>query len=384
MTKKGILLIFMLSGFISFSQDLISNVTDFFEFELGHPPDDTLHYHTKLVIAPILAFEPSTSLQFGVGSKLLFKFKDASYETRTSNLPVAITYTLKRQFIIFAEYTFFTNNEDYLIKGKAKFLNYPFVYYGIGNLTNEESKLEISLNNFSFAPLFLKRVYKKVFMGGGVRYSSIWNASLIEHEEGTEPTKLFVENLNNLSSGVELATTLDSRDNVLNALHGHFVEVTHGVYGKFLGGDNQFSISKLNARTYVKLWDHRLDVLAFEFYSRFSHGNVPTFDYSSLGGKELLRGFQERRFNANHAVFFQTEYRWQAFTRFGFVFFTGAGDVFSNFKEDVSLQNMKFSLGTGLRIKIVKSENLNIRLDYGFGLGPSPDHNFYLGIAEAF
>ena len=41
-------------------------------------------------------------------------------------------------------------------------------------------------------------------------------------------------------------------------------------------------------------------------------------------------------------------------------------------------------MGTGLRIKIIESENLNIRIDYGRGFGVENDGNFYLGIAESF
>lgn len=382
--KSIVTIVFLLIIKIAFPQDAMKDVTDFFEFELGHPPDDTNHYHTKLVVAPVVAYKPSTSLEFGVGTKLLFKFKDSSPETRTSNLPMSITYTLRRQFIVSTEYTLFTNNENYLIKGGAKYLNYPFAYYGVGNLTSEDDKIEISLNNFLFEPIVLKKIHGYLFAGGGLRVNSIWNASLVDQEHANENDIEFVDSLNTFSSGLELAVTYDSRDNVLNALHGHFIEFTHGFYGKTLGGENNYGISKINARTYYKLWKHRLDVLAFEFYSRFTSGNVTPYDLSSLGGKELLRGYQDRRFNDRHALFIQSEYRWQAFNRLGFVFFTGVGDVFSNFNEDIALENMKFSLGSGIRIKIVKSENLNIRIDYGFGLGPSPDHNFYLGIAEAF
>ncbi len=323
-------------------------------------------------------------MQFGGGSKLLFKFKNSSPETRTSNLPTSVTYTLKNQFIVASEYTFFTNNEDYLIKGRSHFLKYPISYYGLGNESDVDQKLEIELFNVLFEPLLLKRVYKKLFIGGGVRFNKVWDVKLAEGEKPTNRSNEVIKSLNTISSGLEFASTIDSRDNVLNALTGNFIEFTHGVYHHSLGGTNNFGISKLDARTYFKIRENSLDVLALQFFTRFSWGDVPVYELSALGGRDLLRGFPESRFNDKHAIFFQPEYRWQVWERLGFVFFTGVGEVFSEFTGDFRFQQLKYSFGTGVRLKIVKSENLNIRMDYGFGMGPTIEHNIYLGIAEAF
>jgi hypothetical protein len=43
--------------------------------------------------------------------------------------------------------------------------------------------------------------------------------------------------------------------------------------------------------------------------------------------------------------------------------------------------NLKPNYGIGARFKIDKSENLNLRFDWGFG---DASNSFYLGIAEAF
>ena len=366
------------------AQHFIERITNVFEFELGKEHEDTTIYRSKLVLAPVVIFEPITSFQFGIGGKFLFKPKGASPETRTSNIPLSATYTLRNQFIFGVDYTIFTNDEKFLIKGNSGFSNFPFSYFGVGNRTSEEDVLEVEINRFLFEPLVLRKIKGNLYFGGGLRFNAIWNAHLIEESEENSSTAALVDSLNNFSSGIEMAITFDSRDNVLNALHGKFVKFTHGVYGGALGSNNNFGLTKLNARAYYKLWDKRLDVLALEFFSRFSWQDVPLLELSSLGGSELLRGFQEQRFNDNHALFFQAEYRWQALSRLGFVAYTGVGDVFSNPREDLSFKNLKYTLGTGLRIKIVKSENLNIRLDYAFGLGPFRDNNFYLGIAEAF
>jgi len=137
---------------------------------------------------------------------------------------------------------------------------------------------------------------------------------------------LFRDSLRSVSSGLEIAATFDSRDNVLNAGKGIFAEFTHGFY---------------NSK------------------------------------------FREGRFRDRYSFFSQVEYRWQALDRIGFVFFGGVGEVTDKL-SNLGLNNLKYSLGSGIRFKIVKSENLNIRIDYALGLGTIKDQNFYLGIAEAF
>lgn len=380
--KFFLAIIFFLSGHFSNAQEIVEKITSVFEHEIGHPKD-TNHYHTKFVLAPIISYEPSTSLGVGVGAKLLFKFPKSYEETRTSNIPIAARYTLNKQFIFSTDFTVFTNQEKWMFKGMVSLLKFPFLYYGIGSDTKEEDQVELSYNQFLFEPLILKKIKGYLFMGGGLRYNSIYNT--YEYSElGDEGTKISrQDSLGVRALGFEIALSYDSRDNILNASEGYFVEYTLGTYDKSWGSSNSFNLSKLNARTYKKVWENRPDVIAFEFYSRFSWGDVPLLEYSTLGGHELLRGVSEGRYRDRHAVYFQTEYRWQALDRIGFVFFTGTGDVFSDANE-LSTKNLKVNVGTGLRLKIVKAENLNIRLDYGFVTGNEFDHNFYLSIAEAF
>lgn len=362
------------------AQEIIDDVTDFFEFEIHGKNRDTNHYTTKLVIAPIVSYEPSTSLGIGGGTKLLFKPKKAGKESRTSNIPLSLKYTLKNQFIFSSEYDIFFPEEKYLLKGSLKFSKFPVGYFGIGNQSHSKNKIEVSFNQFLIEPLLLKKVKKYFFVGGGMR-SFFTRGAEIKDEEGSHLS--LKDSLNNFSLGIEFASTLDSRDNVLNATDGILFEFTHGIYDKIIGSQQNYMLTKANFRKYFRVDPNKLDVIAIEAYTRLSWGNPPLLDLSKLGGTELLRGFQEGRFRDRFAYFSQIEYRWQTFERFGFVFYGGAGSVM-NETENFNLGDLKYSLGTGLRFKIVKSENLNIRLDYAFGFGNENANNFYVGIAEAF
>jgi hypothetical protein len=358
----------------------ITKLTNFFEHEIGHV-HDSAHYHTKYVFAPIVSYEPSTSLAFGLGTKLLFKFPKSYKETRTSNIPISARYTLKNQFIFLTDFTIFSNQEKWMFKGKIAALKYPAPFFGIGNRTRKEDEIILAYNQLIYEPLILKKVWKKLFVGGGVRLNEIYDAT-IKLEDGEEIHA--EDSIGQRANGLELAISYDSRSNVLNSSDGQFIEYTLGTYEESLGSSHSFHLSKLNARSYHQFFPYRpKDTWAFELYSSFAWGDVPLLEYSTLGGQERLRGAQEGRYRDLNSLYFQTEYRWQTFERIGFVFYAGVGDVYDKL-SDLALPVLKYNAGTGLRLKIVKEENLNIRFDYGFTFGHEFNTAFYLNIAEAF
>ena len=363
------------------AQGFIEKVTDLLEFNLGKPVADTTMFQNKIVLSPIAFYEPQTNFGFGVGAKLLFKPKRAQELTRTSNIPLSASYTLNGQFFFFSSYTVFFPEEKWLLRGNLEFRSFPQGYYGIGNGTTEDDRTEISFKQILVEPLLLRQVRKNLFIGGGFRYNRVYDTVLdVATEELSEGMSL-QDSLGSTSAGVELAAIYDSRDNVLNAQRGLLVEFTQGFYGMEVAGTNAFELTKVDVRRYKSLGER--NTLAFHAFGRHTWNNAPAQELSTLGGPTLLRGFQEGRFRDRVAFFSQVEYRHQGRGRLGFVTFAGAGQV-ADRVGDLGLGDFRFSVGAGLRLLIVPSEALNLRLDYALGLGPSADRNFYLGIAEAF
>ena len=369
------------------AQNLVSKITDFFEFELRKPragEADTA-FIPKLVLAPVITYEPATSLGIGIGAKLLFRPKGAGPETRTSNVPIGLSYTLKGQIIFASGYTIFFPQERWLLRGNLDYRNFPVRYYEAGPLTGSKDYADVQYQQVLVEPLLLRRIADtKFYAGGGFRYNKYFDLQETELEGEPAQTPFPAETLASTSTGVEFALTLDDRDNVLNAYKGRLMEVTHGVYGEALGGSHQFMLSKVDYRGYFQPFQGRRDVVAYQVYGRYAWAGSPELEFSALGGAERLRGFREFRWRDRLAYTAQVEYRWQTWDNFGFVFFTGVGDVTGPDSQATSFSTLKYSVGTGVRIQIVESERLNIRIDYAHGLGNSRDSGFYLGIAEAF
>jgi outer membrane translocation and assembly module TamA len=132
---------------------------------------------------------------------------------------------------------------------------------------------------------------------------------------------------------------------------------------------------------YQKYWQvKRKHIIAIQTKARYGFGQVPFLDMSAVGNDDLLRGYPKNRFRDINFIGGQLEYRFPLFWRFGMVTFAGAGDVFSSHK-DLTLQKLKYSIGTGLRFIANPSERLNIRLDYGYG---KEGGYYYFVVAESF
>ncbi len=341
---------------------------------------DSTIYRQKFIAAPVFTFTPETSLAFGTGAKYLFKFNKSGEETRVSNMPMTIQYTLNNQFFLFSGFEVFTNQEKWVIEGNLLFQNYPRLYYGIGSQTPESAEEQYDYYQFLLEPIFLKQLFHRyLFIGAGFRYNHIFNT-------GFESDGIIAQNQRtgfdgSTSVGAEIAALYDSRSSLLNAQDGWYFEFTHGQYGKVLGGTNVFNLTRFDLRHFIDVSQKNIDVLALQFFGRFSRGNLPFSEYSFFGGSEIMRGYQEGRFVDRDMLATQIEYR-KNFekSRWGLVGFLGTGDVYNNVTE-FQFKNLKPNYGAGVRFSLDKEENLNLRFDVGFGKGTN---GFYFGIAEAF
>jgi len=117
-----------------------------------------------------------------------------------------------------------------------------------------------------------------------------------------------------------------------------------------------------------------------QYYGYFNHGNVPIRNLAMLGGSDVMRGYYAGRFRDNQLMSCQVEYRAPLFWRLGVVAFAGLGRVAKKM-SDFSFNDLKYSMGSGLRIALKPKEKLNLRIDYGFG---NHSRGLYVTIGESF
>ncbi len=376
-----LLLSFFLHTQYIYAQEFVDNLIDFFTIQTnpGAVREDSSIYPGKVVLAPVVIFSPETNFGAGVGAKYLFKSRGSGNETRTSNMPVSAIYTIENQFILFSGFEIFSNQEKWMLTGNAILKDFPQLYYGVGRDTPESNEEEFSFFQLLLEPILLKRMFTRYFfLGGGIRYNQISNVEAVEGGllENTQTPGA----LGFTSVGAEVAFVYDSRSNLINSAGGWYAEFTHGFYGKALGGTQEFQLTRLDLRYYTQPFKLKEDVLAFQLKLHMSHGNTPLGELASFGGGEILRGYYEGRFIAKHLAAFQAEYRRNIVGRLGGVVFAGLGGIGDGI-EDFGIGNFRYNFGVGLRFLLDNRENLNIRLDWGFGKNTN---NYYLNIAEAF
>ena len=371
--------IFLVQSSIAQDFDKIKDFLTIYPNKAKVEKDSTL-YLSKIITSPVVTFAPETSLGIGIGSKYLFKFKGSGEETRTSNMPASIRYTLKNQFIFFSGFEVFTNQEKWVITGNLLFQNFPRFFYGIGRDTSKDNEEDYGTYQFLFEPLILKKVFTDfLYVGAGPRYNRIYN---VEFEEGGIIDAERYSGYNGSTSvGMEVGLLYDDRDNILNASRGWFFKLTRGFYGDFLGGSNDFNLTRFDLRHYISLNQSKRDIVAFQFLGSFSNGNVPFAELALLGGSEIMRGYREGRYVDNNLLAGQIEYR-KLFknSRWGVVGFIGGGDVF-NQASQLKLNTIRPNVGVGVRFMIDKEERLNLRGDWGFG---DASNHLYFTISDAF
>lgn len=340
---------------------------------------DSAIHPAKMIFTPVISYAPETNLSIGVGMKGLFKMRGSGPETRTSNIPLTVQYTIENKYLFFSGFGIFTPQERYMLTGNIRVQSFPSLYFGVGQNTPESNEEEFGYSQVLIEPIFLKNVLMPYFyMGSGFRYNRISNVQATE--EGLLANSEQTGASGSTSSGIQLAMIYDSRDNILNASKGLFIALTHGFYGSFLGSSQNYELTRFDLRYYMQPFKKPSSILAFQLVTRFSHGDTPLLELGRLGGDEIMRGYFEGRYTDRHFIASQVEWRQKLNHRWGVVAFAGLGGVAPSINE-FKVDDLRPSIGLGLRFLVDAEENLNLRLDFGRG---QEKLNYYFKIAESF
>ncbi len=341
---------------------------------------DSASNHKKLsfIPLPVFYYSPETHLAFGAIGIFLFRTGNDS-TTRTSNADVAFVETTNNQTIIDPTYTIFTKGEKYYIKGYFLYSRFPEFFFGIGNYTSPDLKENVSYKSFRINNRTLRKIKGKLFAGLQYQYYNTFDVRFTDNDKYRR--HVFSGAEGSITSGAGVAVVLDKRDNILTPTKGSLMDFSFYHYGPFLGSQYIFSNYIIDMRKYFRLKKQSSHtVLAVQALFNFNTGDVPFKQMATLGGANILRGYYSGRFRNYDLVVIQTELRQHLFGRFGFALFADMGQVEGALNE-IAYDGFKYTFGGGLRYLMSKRENLNIRIDAGFG---DKTQGFYINISEAF
>jgi len=342
--------------------------------------DDTISTEKNgTFILPLLYYTPDTRWAAGGAGVYYFKLKPrttSDINTRMSYVQFLADYTQNKQLDIWSTWNIFARNERFLFKGDIRFRDFPDRFYGLGNLSQKGDEEKYNYNLFQLKSLQLKRIKPGLFVG--FDYELEYEYGFGYQAGGQLESGTVTGYAGAVGSALGLVATLDTRDNIINPFKGKLAEVSSYFFLRPLG--STFGFINING-TYQQYWQVKpKHILAWQTKARFTFGDVPFLDMSTLGNDDLLRGYPKNRFRDNHFVGSQLEYRFPLFWRFGGVTFASIGDVFGQHSK-LNIGQLKYSIGAGLRFVVNPAERLNVRLDYGYG---KEGGYFYFMVAESF
>ncbi len=249
-------------------------------------------------------------------------------------------------------------------------------FFGIGNSARDEDVETYTATRLEARTEVARRLPHNLFVAGvyDFRYQSLSGVDEGgQIDLGTVPGSDggFLSAL-----GVELR--YDSRDSTTFPSRGVNLESSPRFYAKALGSDYQMLRWFTDTSAFFQV--HPGHVLAIDSKIELRYGDVP-FDFmSDAGGKRLLRGLFQGRYRDTHYLAAQVEYRFPIFWRFRGVVFAGLGEVASGLR-DFGIENVRGSIGAGLRYALRPKQGIYLRLDAAAAAG---DTGMYLNLLEAF
>ncbi len=337
------------------------------------PPD-----RPRFLAYPTLAFSPETSWELGIAASLLFHAKNDYEKNRLSEVTAFSFITLRAQYGIWLDNAIYTDQDRWLLLGKARFQRFPLFYYGVGPDAPKEDPVVVDGTYYLFRQRVLHQIKGNWFAGAQIDLQSLGKVDF----GGEQPSRpLPVGSGGSTNVGIGPSFVYDSRPNMLNTREGWFAELSWLHYSQAMGSSFGFEAFSAELRRYHQLSPKR--VFAWQIAGSMVQGNAPFNMLGLLGSESLMRGYYTGRFRDRHYYAAQAEYRWLPFPfskRLGGAAFLSAGAVTPTL-EQLNTGQIRLAGGAGLRYLIFPKKDIFVRLDVGV---TREGASFYIFTGEAF
>lgn len=336
----------------------------------------------QLLIYPTLAYAPETTWEIGFSSLYVFYAK-RNITNRLSEINGFTFFTLENQYGLWFDHAIYTDQDKWFLLGKVRFQSFPLYFHGIGNNSPEKYTARVEANQILIKERVLKNLKKNLFLGLEIDYQNLSSVDFILAEPSNTNFQYPLGHEGSTNLGLGMGLVQDNRHNVLNVRKGFYSELAILHSNPAWGSTYNFTSINSDTRIYKPIGKN--NVLAAQLLGQFNFGDVPFNQLAQMGGESMMRGYYYGRHRDNNQLAAQVEYRFLPipfrFTnRIGAAAFLGTGTVFKE-PRDISVPNLKFSAGAGLRLLLFPKKDIWTRLDYAF---TNEGGGFYLFIGESF
>ena len=336
----------------------------------------------QLLVYPTLAYAPETTWEIGFSSLYVFYAK-RDITNRLSEINGFTFFTLENQYGLWFDHAIYTDQDKWFLLGKLRFQSFPLYFHGIGNNSPEKYTARVEANQILIKERVLKNLKKNLFLGLEIDYQNLSSVDFILAEPSNTNFQYPLGHQGSTNLGLGMGLVQDNRHNVLNVRNGFYSELAILHSNPAWGSNYNFTSIYSDTRIYKPIGKN--NVLAAQLLGQFNFGDVPFNQLAQMGGESMMRGYYYGRHRDNNQLAAQVEYRFLPipfrFTnRIGAAAFLGTGTVFKE-PRDISVPNLKFSAGAGLRLLLFPKKDIWTRLDYAF---TNEGGGFYLFIGESF
>ena len=331
----------------------------------------------KIFPVPIINYTQEAGTTIGLSKFNAFHPVKKDTISLPSKISGLVSFSSAGRIKVAISNDFLLEENKYVILSRFYYIKQPDYLLGIGNDVSIDDIEKVTTERIKFNTNALIRVKNNLYVGIAFDITDY-----IEVE--TDSTSFLIEDMvTGLEGGTDVglgaAVVLDSRDNRYNAHSGMFIKSSFLIFNKSLGSAYQFNKLELDVRKYFSPWLNH--VIAIQATATSLHGDVPFYDLALLGGANKMRGYYEGALRDNVLVDSQVEYRMPVWKIFGIVGWLGTGRVADDY-SNLSIDGFWLSYGGGLRIKVDSENDINLRIDMGYG--PNGINGLYINFAEAF
>jgi outer membrane protein assembly factor BamA len=318
--------------------------------------------NVNFLVLPAVFRTPETGWGYGGSASVTFKTSHKHDSlTRTSSVNAAVIFTERGQNFQFVDLNIFFPKEKFILYADLGHSFFPENFWGIGPKTRDEWNERYESDQFGLSLHLKKELFEKVFMGFIYDYQNIFSLKYVNG--GIFDTTDFSGKQPYQISGLGLSLSYDTRNNSFWPTKGIFINSLINRFNPGIGSTYDFTKWTLDIRYYQRTFLKH--ILAMQFYNYSTFGDSPMKHLARFGGQDNMRGFYQGRFRDKNMASLIAEYRAPIYWRISLVAFGGIGNVYS--EEHPFVKNeLRYSFGGGIRLTMLKKDNLNIRIDYGY------------------
>lgn len=323
----------------------------------------------KFYPLPAVGYSPETRWYFGAVALANIRLSDFAAD-KMSTVELEFNYTQNKQFIYSENHELRFGNNTFLFTGENGFYRYPEFYWSESDV--DDTKISYNSDRLEIDNSFLTKIQKLPFLGIRYRYHYMKIISDTDTSGFYNPGTTF------RSSGIGPSLIMDTRDNPMNASKGYYVFLSGLFFSKNRNESDVTTFKRLEADIRAYFPYRNKSVLALQAVLTGNWGErIPFRMQALMGGERIMRGYYYGRYRNEFLIATQAEYRIPLWKWFGIAGFHGHGIVFGDQGDTF----IGVSYGGGIRIRLDKKDNINLRFDYGRG---NASDGFYISFGEAF